>query len=228
MSDGRNGSRKVTGGSITETPSRFQSWDDFRFKVRDFYRVDTSDHSLGSIEGTRLLFASAVVLLALLFSLFWVRSGVLRPAEWTVHCADGRAARIKMGPSQDEIRFEIDRLAEPTDWNIILRRYDRIDDRSPRVVRFEARADSARDAVCAVRDFAPPWENLGLWKEIHLTPQWRSFEFTFDPPSASSMVAIEWLLGSSAIPIEIRGYSFSKRSGQADRSIGSPIVAGVP
>jgi hypothetical protein len=173
---------------------------------------------LGPRESARVFGVACLVTLSLVVSLLTLPPWGVKAAEWTFHCADGRAAHLQVGSTEDGVRLSIDRQIKPELWSIILQRHDRIEDRSTRVLKFEARADAPRDAVCAVRGFAPPWDNLGLHKEIRLDPEWRSFEFSFVPQKISSMVVTEWLLGSSAIPIEVRGYSLARQPAQDDGS----------
>jgi hypothetical protein len=215
----------LIGDGLLTVPSSTVSFD------QEFLRVREDDGRLNSSEAARLVIAASLLTLLLLSSLLFLRPHAVVADDWTVRCEDGWVAHIKGGASPGEIGLTIDRQVEPDDWGVVLQRHDRIDDRSMRVLRFEARADKARDAVCVVRDFAPPWDNLGLNEPIRLTPQWRPFAFSFVPKSASSMVATEWLVGSSAIPIEIRGYSLTKQpspAGRTERSTEASSMAGGP
>ncbi|MCI0563678.1 MAG: GDSL-type esterase/lipase family protein, partial [Nitrososphaera sp.] len=74
-------------------------------------------------------------------------------------------------------------------------------------VNFRARADSPRSIIVGFAKAHEPWSNLGLWKNIELTSEWRSFQEEFVPSANEDKARIHFDVGDSDISVEFSDVS---------------------
>jgi len=72
-------------------------------------------------------------------------------------------------------------------------------------IRFRGRADASRPAFAGVAQGHPPWEGLGWYQRVELTPEWQSFEGEFDAPGDEDNARIHFDLGECAVAAEFAG-----------------------
>jgi hypothetical protein len=71
------------------------------------------------------------------------------------------------------------------------------------VVHFMARADRDRSIAVGVAKNYPPWSNLGLYDEIRLASNWRSFGIQFVAAADAENARIHFDVGNSTIFVEV-------------------------
>jgi lysophospholipase L1-like esterase len=71
------------------------------------------------------------------------------------------------------------------------------------LLRFRARAESPRPLAVTVSQSHPPWEPLGLYRDVRLTPFWQTFEARFTSPSSDQNARIQFNLGGSALGVDL-------------------------
>lgn len=77
-------------------------------------------------------------------------------------------------------------------------------------LRFDARADAARDMQAAIGQGQYPWEGLGLYQRVSLNQDWQSFELEFIAQDTDDHARLYFDLGGTSIPVELKAVQFSK------------------
>lgn len=130
---------------------------------------------------------------------------------WTIRSADGNIARLFRNDESsregiERVRLEIWRRVTNDPAAITIRHHVAVARDQAYVLRFEARSDEPRPASCVVREFHPPWDNVGLDRRLLLSPEWQAFEFSFRSRLGSDHAVVEWLLGEESPAVEIRRF----------------------
>jgi SAM-dependent methyltransferase len=126
-----------------------------------------------------------------------------RPRAWHLHIAAGNAAtlvilpgggvRVAIETAGTQYAFDI-QLNLPTVQVKATRRYS---------VRFRARADAARTVFAGVAQAYEPWDGLGMYEQVDLTPEWRDFEREFVAAASDDQARLHFDVGASGIPVDI-------------------------
>ncbi|MFH1719771.1 MAG: carbohydrate binding domain-containing protein, partial [Planctomycetota bacterium] len=78
-------------------------------------------------------------------------------------------------------------------------------------VTFEAAGDRPRTVGCGVSQAHEPWANLGLSRNVELTPEWQTFRFGFVATADDENARVSFAFGGSKVPIYLANAEF--RSG---------------
>jgi hypothetical protein len=149
----------------------------------------------------------------------------LRSRIWNLVVLPGSAARLVLPPDDpDVIRIEIQRANPDTFWTIQLEKAQLdVTTGVPYRLEFQARADRPRPVSLAVGQAHPPWNGLGLFEEIQLTPEWQRFGLNFSVPAADSNARIWYGLARSAAAVELSRVVLLGRMGQP---VERPLASG--
>jgi hypothetical protein len=130
-----------------------------------------------------------------------------RAREWHLELQRGTVARMELPPAAPEVvRVTITETHTDTVWLVQLeRRHLRVTAKPGYSVRFRARADQPRRIVVALAQSGPSWSNLGLYREVELTPEWKNFQEDFAVTQDDPNARIHFNLAGSLIPVEFAG-----------------------
>jgi hypothetical protein len=70
-------------------------------------------------------------------------------------------------------------------------------------LRFRARADQPRSIMVGFSKAQEPWTNLGLYRTVHLSPEWQSFEQDFVAIADDNNARIHFDVGGCGISVEV-------------------------
>ena len=131
----------------------------------------------------------------------------LAGGKWDLRVAPENAARLTLPDAHsDLVRIEIQRAATPHPYDIQLNH--------PRVaveagksyeVSFRARADSPRVLSVGCARAHDPWDGLGLYASLDLTPDWQDFTLPFQASATDAVARIHFDAGASDVSFEISG-----------------------
>jgi glycosyltransferase involved in cell wall biosynthesis len=108
----------------------------------------------------------------------------------------------------DGVRAVIARNESRADYDIQLNRpLLRVRSDHPYRVIFQARADGRRSMGFGVAMAHEPWEGLGLYRKIELTPEWRSIDEGFIAEADDDNARIHFDLGAADAAVELRAVS---------------------
>lgn len=148
-------------------------------------------------------------------------NGDLHAASWRLRASQGAAAVLGRSPAGAEtIRVET-KTPSPskTFWHVSLVHPGlSIEEGTRYILSFRARADSVRTVQCLLMDATPPRGNLGLLREITLTPEWKTFGFRVRPSATSNNAEVVLNLGNDPSAVEFTDARFQR---------GHPVRDGV-
>jgi len=72
-------------------------------------------------------------------------------------------------------------------------------------VKFRARADASRVVSAGVSQSHEPWNGLGLYSNVDLTPEWKDYQLDFASAASENNARIHFDAGASDIALEISG-----------------------
>ena len=125
----------------------------------------------------------------------------------------GSAARLILpaGLAPDAVRVEIDRADVPTPWHIQLS-YSGVGVKKDGryVVAFRARADRQRTISYTVGEAHPPWQSLGLFRDLEIGPTWRDHVEDFKSTATDDNVRLGFNFGASTGAVEIEGVEIKR------------------
>jgi hypothetical protein len=127
-----------------------------------------------------------------------------RLSRWRFQVLAGNVAELVLPPNNlDAIRVAIRKYGTQDTWGIQLNQ-DRFTVKAHHrySVTFRARADSPRNVIVSFSQAHEPWTNLGLWKNIVLTREWKSFEEEFTSDTDENNARIHFDVGSSDVSVE--------------------------
>jgi glycosyltransferase involved in cell wall biosynthesis/SAM-dependent methyltransferase len=135
--------------------------------------------------------------------------------------AESSEARIVAVPNKSAgLRVEIDRAAGAA-YNIQLNQPRlKVQAGQHYAVNFEARADRSRTMAYGVAMAHEPWDGLGLYREVELTPEWKTFDEQFVATADDDNARIHFDLGGAAVAVELASVSLSLPDG-------SPATGGL-
>ena len=121
---------------------------------------------------------------------------------WWLHLEPGNSAEVQSGPS-GSVRLDIRAAPTETAWHIQAN-YERfsVSANQEYELRFRARAEGQRRVGVGVSMAHGPWDNLGLYREIDLSPQWQRFAMRFRPSASDESARIHFDAGGSAIALD--------------------------
>lgn len=84
------------------------------------------------------------------------------------------------------------------------------------LITFLARADATREICVAASQATEPWQGMGLYERLTLTPVWRSFELELEA-TLSGPGRFHFDLGNSAVPVELAKIRVGRSSIRVDQ-----------
>lgn len=125
--------------------------------------------------------------------------------KWELHTAGGNLARLVFPPDNREPgRVAIEKIATKTPWDIQLnQRGLAVKSHHHYRLHFRARADRRRTISVGFSKGSPPWSNLGLYRRIHMTPEWQSFQIDFVVTEDHDNGRIHFDVGRQKIGVEV-------------------------
>jgi hypothetical protein len=134
----------------------------------------------------------------------------VKPPDWTLQCSDGNIARIvPLADGADGVRIEIDRPVFKQPWDLAVGRHVAVQAGKTYELTFQGRSGEPRRVTLNLREFHPPWENLGFYQDLDLEPQWQSFQFRFVAKRGSNHAMLDFQLGTSAVSAEFKNVALS-------------------
>lgn len=133
-----------------------------------------------------------------------VGENIVEPTWWLQLGADNVAeVQFQPGPFHP-IRLAIHAATTTIPWHIQLN-YGRLPLSANQryELQFRARADESRRIAVAVSKAHEPWDNLGLYREVELGPEWRTFVMQFTPSATDDKARIHFDAGGVAVSVEL-------------------------
>ena len=134
-------------------------------------------------------------------------------SEWQLRVAPGNAAELHLATGHPgTVRVDISRASSQAKWNIQLNHGGlKVTAGSRYALHFRARSDRARSIGAGIAKAYEPWTNLGYYREIRLTPEWRSFqeevtEVTLMAGEDNARVHFD--LGGRKVAVEVSAVTF--------------------
>jgi MoaA/NifB/PqqE/SkfB family radical SAM enzyme len=126
-------------------------------------------------------------------------------SHWSLRVDGGNEAElVDPGGGSNGVRVAIRRATRSAPWDIQLNRASVLLEPNRRyIVNFRARAERARTIAFGVARAAEPWDNLGLYKDVSLGPEWQDFQAGFGPTTEGAAGRIHFDLGDSDADIEM-------------------------
>jgi glycosyltransferase involved in cell wall biosynthesis/SAM-dependent methyltransferase len=130
---------------------------------------------------------------------------------WRLRSAGGSVAHLDFpSGASDTVRVTIEKVATDRAFDVQLN-LPRLPLRAGHqyAVRFRGRADEPRPVFAGVAQAHPPWEGLGWYQRVDLTPAWQSFEGDFVALSDDENARIHFDLGEHAVGVELAAVGLS-------------------
>ncbi len=124
-------------------------------------------------------------------------------SDWSLRAADGNVANLEFPDDGNvELRIPISKAVRSASWDIQLNR-PRVSLKSGRryAVVFRARADRCRRITFGVSKAYEPWDQLGLYKAVDLTPEWQQYAVGFVPTNADDNARLHFDIGESEVAV---------------------------
>ena len=115
------------------------------------------------------------------------------------------AAKLVFPPENPEqLQIEIKKAETKTPWDIQLNQEPLSVKVGKRYfVHFKARADKPRSIALGFSKAHEPWDGLGLYMNIELTPEWQSFHEEFVTTDDDNNARIHFDMGNSGVSVEL-------------------------
>jgi SAM-dependent methyltransferase len=126
--------------------------------------------------------------------------------RWWLHAEPQSDASLEHRSGDDGgVRVQIHAAPGGVAWHIQLN-YGRVSVTANQryVVAWEGRADADREMNVAVSRAYDPWDTLGLYQSVAVTPDWRSYQVEFVAAATDDRGRVHFDMGASATSIEIR------------------------
>lgn len=125
--------------------------------------------------------------------------------RWALDAQEGSKAELQFPPDRrGVIRVRIVEAPGKVGWHIALnQRPIRVVAQERYEVRFRARADSARTIFAAVSQAHPPWNLLGLYREVRVDTTWRDFNLSFRATASDRMSRLYFEFGAERPSVEL-------------------------
>jgi hypothetical protein len=126
--------------------------------------------------------------------------------EWWLRVAEGNEAKlIYPHDDPDAVRVQINDVATTAPWDVQLNQpRHRVVAGERMQLSFRARADSPRAIAASFAQAHPPWSNLGLYAHFDLTPDWGTFEVSFEATGNDENARVAFDVGQSATSFDVK------------------------
>lgn len=129
-----------------------------------------------------------------------------RRAKWQLLVREGNVASLEFPRDDPEIvRIDISKAETTTLWHIQLNQPRlSIKENHSYAISFRGRADRPRRIYFAVSRAHGRWDNLGLYRDAELTPDWKSFQADFTATADDDNAQVHFDLGGNNAPVELK------------------------
>jgi hypothetical protein len=174
--------------------------------------VETPADALNTMKRAQLdgvFFADAGILATPMAEALPAISRVLPKCLWSLRVAGGNRAAVEFLDDPGRVRIVIHRLASDANYDIQLNqtRYA-VAANSRYRLTFRGRADADRDVCLGFSKASAPWSNLGLYRKLQLTTDWRDYSEDFVATSDEDNARIHFDLGDAGIAVELSSVLF--------------------
>jgi hypothetical protein len=125
-------------------------------------------------------------------------------ATWHINTHEGSEAQLEH--STDEmgfLRVRITKIEANVPWHVQLQQsYLQLKAGEKYVLSFRARATRVRTIAVTIGQNHAPWQALGLYRELWISPQWEDFESTFIATATDQNARIFFDIGASDASVE--------------------------
>lgn len=132
-------------------------------------------------------------------------AALARP-KWTLAAPTSTGAVLSQLADHPDPPFRVDIISLPNDdiWTIQLQ-FDGLKIHAGReyTIELRARSPGTRTLQYALSRSQPDWENLGLWGEMKLAPEWQTVRTTFVAPQSEAAGRLILALGSSTESVDV-------------------------
>ena len=133
-------------------------------------------------------------------------SAELARPKWILAAPASTGAALSNLADHPDPPFRVDIASLPNDdvWTIQLQ-FDGLDIHAGReyTIELRARSPGTRTLQYALSRSQPDWENLGLWGELRLTPEWQTLRTSFVAPQSDATGRLILALGSSTESVDV-------------------------
>lgn len=130
----------------------------------------------------------------------------IRAAKWNLSVYDANEATLVSShpsPEREVLRVDIKKAGTQTSWHIQLNQAPlKVESNHRYRLSFRARADGTRKVLVGFARAHDPWTDLGLYRSIGLSPEWRSFQEEFVATADDDKARILFDLGGNNIAAE--------------------------
>jgi glycosyltransferase involved in cell wall biosynthesis/peptidoglycan/xylan/chitin deacetylase (PgdA/CDA1 family) len=136
-----------------------------------------------------------------------IEDAYTRELKWQLRFTSGNSARLLFPPDDlQAVRVEIAKAGTTNSWDIQLNQPD-LPAKNGQTYRleFRIRADRGRSVNLGFARAHDPWDNLGLYRTLELTPDWQEHSIEFAATADDGNARIHFDLGGNAASIELTG-----------------------
>jgi peptidoglycan/xylan/chitin deacetylase (PgdA/CDA1 family)/glycosyltransferase involved in cell wall biosynthesis/SAM-dependent methyltransferase len=143
-------------------------------------------------------------------------------ARWCLRVAHGNEANLVFPSENSEmVRIDIKKATTKTSFDIQLNQPRlKVKVHHQYTLSFQARAERPRSITVGFAQAHQPWSNLGLYRQIDLTPCWQSVDGDFIATEDNDNARIHFDVGGSDIAVELASVGLFLKNG-------SPVPSGV-
>ena len=136
--------------------------------------------------------------------------GAKIPRAWRLEQHSGCRAAVsrRRYQSQDAAQIKIGK-SDDTEWHLQLTQGGfAVKAGRYYTVMFNAAAEKPRRIGCSVSQAHSPWSNLGLSRQVDLTPEWQTFHFGFVAGADDENARVSFSFGGSEVPFYLGKVEF--------------------
>jgi outer membrane murein-binding lipoprotein Lpp len=147
--------------------------------------------------------------------------------RWQLRVSSGNSARLLVARGDERLlRIDIARAGTKAQWDIQLDQdHLQLEAGAKYRLSFRVRSDAARAMEFGVAQAHEPWDNLGLYQRMAVTPDWATFEQEITPTADDSNGRVHFDLGRYPVSLELADVRFvpvDLESTQSERSRAIP------
>lgn len=125
--------------------------------------------------------------------------------SWRLETHEGSEAQLE--PPKIErgvMRVSISKSAKKVPWHVQLQQRPlQLKGGESYILSFRARANRTGSIAAAVGQGHPPWGGLGLYRELKIDPEWKSFKYTFIATETDPNARIHFDIGAKEATVEV-------------------------
>ena len=130
----------------------------------------------------------------------------IKEGQWRLQLTGDNEATVTLpGGHRESVQLDIQRATTDVHWHIQLNQ-DALSVRAqqPYVLRFRARSEKCREVGVGVSMAHPPWQGLGLYRRVELSPDWEEFAIEFVGEEDDHDARVHFDVGGCDAGVELR------------------------